>query len=228
MVTTKDPAAPRAIHDGGSLLDSENRGFEPEFLKVVERLEREDIADRELRARGEEGYNPEEGYWALAPATARLLHVLIQTIVPSRMLEVGVSHGYSTVWLAHAARLTGGHLTALEYNPRVLEIARQNLAEAGLTDQVDFVLGDARETLTTIGDEYDFMFLDCWDRLYPEILPKAVPLLRPGGLMTTDNVDVDEPGSIEFRRLLSAYAGIETTNVPIGTGGLEVTTRRQD
>ena len=208
-------------------MNSENGGLEPEFLRVVERIEGEDVADRALRARGEEGYDPEEGLWALAPATARLLHVLIQTVAASRLLEVGVSHGYSTVWLAHAARLTGGRLTSLEYNPRVLEIARANVAEAGLTEQVDFVLGDARKTLLTIGDEYDFIFLDCWDRLYPEILPKVVPLLRPGGLMTTDNVDVNEPGSIEFRDLLSAYAGIETTNVPIGNGGLEVSTRRE-
>ncbi len=205
---------------------SENDGFEPGFLKIVDRIEREDIADRELRARGEEGYEPEEGFWALAPETARLLHVLIQTTAASRLLEVGVSHGYSTVWLAHAAKMSGGQLTALEYNPRVMEIARRNVAEAGLADQVEFVLGDARETLLTIGDEYDFILLDCWDRIYPEILPKVVPLLRPSGLMTTDNVDINEPGSIEFRRLLSAYPGIETTNVPIGTGGLEVSTRR--
>ena len=209
-------------------MDSENGGLEPEFLRVIERIEREDVADRELRAGAPEGYDVEEGFWALAPATARLLHVLIQTTAASRLLEVGVSHGYSTVWLAHAARLTGGRLTALEYNPRVMEIARSNVAEAGLTDQVAFILGDTRETLSTIGDGYDFILLDCWDRLYPEILPKVVPLLRPGGLMTTDNVDINESGSIEFRRLLSACAGIETTNVPIGTGGLEVSTRRED
>ncbi len=199
--------------------------MESRFLQVVERVERMDVEDRDLRARGLQE-NPEEGLWALHPDTARLLHILVQTVGAKRLMEVGVSHGYSTLWLAHAARITGGRLTALEISDRNIGIATANLAEAGLLDVVDFVPGDARETLRDLEGQFDYILLDCWDRLYPEIIPHVIPLLREGGLMTTDNVDMNDEHSRHFRSLLMAYDEIETKNVPIGLGGLEVSTKR--
>ena len=198
--------------------------MESSFLQVVERLEKMDVEDRALRAKGLQE-NPEEGLWALHPDTARLLHILVQAVGAKRMMEVGVSHGYSTLWLAHAARITGGRLTALEISERSLEIATANLEEAGLLDMVDFVPGDARETLPSLEGQFDYILLDCWDRLYPEIIPHVTPLLREGGLMTTDNVDINDEHSRHFRSLLMAYDEIETKNVPIGLGGLEVSTK---
>ncbi len=199
--------------------------METNFRNVVARLEGMDREDRAERARGVVQV-PEDGLWALHPDTARLLHILVQTVGAKRMLEVGVSHGYSTVWLAHAARTTGGRLTALENNPKSIEIATANLTEAGLLDMVDFIEGDARETLKTLQGQFDYILLDCWDRLYPEIIPIVVPLLRVGGLMTTDNVDLEDEGSQHVRSLLMANEEIETTNLPIGVGGLEVSTKR--
>ncbi len=196
-----------------------------EFSRVVTRLEKMDVEDRDRRARGLQK-DPEDGLWALHPDTARLLHILVQTVGAKRMMEVGVSHGYSTLWLAHAARITGGRLTALEISEKSIEIASANLEEAGLLDMVDFVPGDARETLTSLEGQFDYILLDCWDRLYPEIIPHVIPLLREGGLMTTDNVDINDEGSRHFRSLLMAYDEIETKNVPIGLGGLEVSTKR--
>ena len=198
--------------------------MESSFLQVVERLERMDVEDRAIRASGMQR-NPEDGLWALHPDTARLLHILVQAVGAKRMMEVGVSHGYSTLWLAHAARITGGRLTALEISEKSIETASANLEEAGLLDMVDFVPGDARETLATLEGQFDYILLDCWDRLYPEIIPHVIPLLREGGLMTTDNVDINDEGSRHFRSLLMAYDEIETKNVPIGLGGLEVSTK---
>ena len=198
--------------------------MESSFLQVVERLERMDVEDRAIRASGMQR-NPEDGLWALHPDTARLLHILVQAVGAKRMMEVGVSHGYSTLWLAHAARITGGRLTALEISEKSIETASANLEEAGLLDMVDFVPGDARQTLTTLEGQFDYILLDCWDRLYPEIIPHVIPLLREGGLMTTDNVDINDEGSRHFRSLLMAYDEIETKNVPIGLGGLEVSTK---
>ena len=200
--------------------------MESSFLQVVERLEKMDVEDRALRASGKQE-NPEDGLWALHPDTARLLHILVQTAGAKRMMEVGVSHGYSTLWLAHAARITGGRLTALEISARSIETASANLEEAGLLDVVDFVPGDARETLRDLEGQFDYILLDCWDRLYPEIIPHVIPA-APGGRS-------DDHGqrrhrttrdSRHFRSLLMAYDEIETKNVPIGLGGLEVSTKR--
>ena len=207
-------------------MTQENAGLlEPEFLKVVERIKQEDADDRELRASGVV-QTPEEGLWAIHPDSIELLHIVVQSAGFKKIMEVGVSHGYSTVWLAHAARLTGGRLTALEVNPKSIEIASRNLAEAGLSDYVDFVQGDAIQTLRTLDGPFEFILLDCWDRLYPEMLPHVMPLLGPNGLMATDNVDPHDPASAHFRRLLQKYPFIQTVNVPLGNGGLEVSTRR--
>ena len=87
-------------------------------------------------------------------------------------------------------------------------------------------IGRLRQALETVRYRFDYILLDCWDRLYPEIIPHVIPLLREGGLMTTDNVDVNDEHSRHFRSLLMAYDEIETKNVPIGLGGLEVSTKR--
>jgi predicted O-methyltransferase YrrM len=161
--------------------------MDPSVRQVIDRVEKQDAADREERAAGVVR-PPEEGLWALHPDTARLIHIIVQSAGYKKLLEVGVSHGYSTLWLANAARATGGRLTALEDNPASVEIAQQNLEAAGLSGVVDFVLGDARETLQEIEKRFDFVLLDCWDWLYSEILPHVLPVLRPGGLLVTDNV----------------------------------------
>ncbi|MDP6495535.1 MAG: DUF1442 domain-containing protein, partial [Dehalococcoidia bacterium] len=133
-----------------------------------------------------------------------------------RLVEIGVSHGYSSLWLAHAARLTGGRLTSLEISASNVKIARQNLEEAGLSDLVEIVLGDAREILRTVHGPLDFVLLDSWDDTYVECLEIIVPLLRPGGLLVTDNVTPREPSISSFVRALEDHPLMETVNVPIG------------
>ena len=106
----------------------------------------------------------------LHPDTSRLVHIMIQSAGCKQLVEIGGAYGYSAIWLAHAARITGGQLTSLEINPKLIEIAPQNVAEAGLIDRVEFVPGDVRETLSTIETPFDFVLLGCWERLYVEML----------------------------------------------------------
>ena len=72
--------------------------------------------------------------------------------------------------MAHTERITDGRLTSLKINPKLIEIAQQNVEEAGLVDIVEFVPGDARETLGTIKTPFDFVLLDCREWLYVEML----------------------------------------------------------
>ena len=85
---------------------------EEKVWSVLQRLEAEDAEDRRTRNRP-----AGEAMLTLHPDTARLVHIMIQSINAQKMLEIGGSHGYSTVWLAHAARITGGHFTSLEVHP---------------------------------------------------------------------------------------------------------------
>ena len=160
---------------------------EEKILRVIHRMEEEDVEDRRTRSQ-QSGKPSQEPMLTLHPDTARLCHIMIQSICAKRLVEIGGSYGYSAVWLAHAARCTGGQFTSLEVNPKLIEIAKRNVAEAGLTDNVTHISGDARETLVSVEGPLDFVLLDCWEPLYVELLDLIAAKLRPGGLLVADNV----------------------------------------
>ena len=187
---------------------------------VLHRLEAEDAEDRRTLSRPRE-----ERMFTLHPDTSRLVHIMIQATGSKRLVEIGAAYGYSTIWLTHAARITGGQLTSLEINPKLIEIARRNVMEAGLIDKVDFILGDARETLGTLKAPFDFVLLDCWEWLYVEILDTLAQMLRPGGLIVADNVNPGKEESDQYIAALREHPLMESVSVPIGRE-IEVSMRR--
>src|SRR5215831_3124812 len=96
----------------------------------------------------------------ITPDTGRLLWIMIRMGGASRILEVGTSNAFSTIWLADAARETGGRVTTLEMNPAKVSMARENLARAGLNGLVDIVEGPAADSLRALPGPFDFVFLD--------------------------------------------------------------------
>jgi predicted O-methyltransferase YrrM len=107
------------------------------------------------------------------------------------ILEVGTLGGYSTIWLARALP-PGGRLVTLEYEPKHADVARSNLARAGLADVVDVRVGAALETLPTIaaegGGPFDLVFIDADKPNNPHYFEWALKLTRPGSLIIVDNV----------------------------------------
>ena len=185
--------------------------MKPEVLKVLHRMEKEDAEDRKIP-----DLPREDRMFTLHPDSSQLIHIMIQSSACKSLVEIGVAHGYSTIWLAHAARITGGRLTSLEINPKNIERAGRNLTEAGLVDMVNLVLGDSRETLRTIKGPLDFVLMDAWEWLYVDLLKLVVPLLRPGGLLVADNVSPGHPESDRYIQALRDHPQIETISVPIG------------
>ena len=193
---------------------------EEKIWRVLHRLEAEDAEDRRTLSRPRE-----ERMFTLHPDTARLIHIMIQSAGCKRLVEIGAAYGYSAIWLAHAARITGGRLISLEINPKLIKIGRRNLEEAGLADMVESVLGDVRETLDTLETPFDFVLLDCWEWLYVEILDTLAPKLRPGGILVADNVNPGNPDSDQYIQALHEHPLMETVSVPIGRE-IEVSTRK--
>src|SRR5215475_15076204 len=103
---------------------------------------------------------------AVGPATGQLINLLIKEAKAKNILEVGSSYGYSTVWLAEAARETGGKVISLEIHPEKQKHARDSIKEAGLDGFVDFKLGDARDSIRKLTKKIDFVLLDLWKDLY--------------------------------------------------------------
>jgi predicted O-methyltransferase YrrM len=116
-----------------------------------------------------------------------LLRVLATSIGATRILEIGTAIGYSGIWLAGALP-PGGTLFTMEMDPDRAREARENFARAGLTDRVNVIVGDAQRMAAKVSGPFDLIFQDGAKSLYTPLLDRLVTLLRPGGLLVTDNV----------------------------------------
>lgn len=128
---------------------------------------------------------------AVAPNQGKLLMLLARALGARRMLEIGTLGGYSSIWLARALP-PDGRLVTLEYDRRHAEVARANIARAGLSDRVEVRVGRAVETLPRLVEEgagpFDLIFIDADKPGYPDYLDWSLKLARQGTLIVADNV----------------------------------------
>lgn len=122
------------------------------------------------------------------PELGRLLAILVRTSGAQRILEIGTLGGYSAIWMARALP-PDGHLLSLELDPHHADVARGNLARAGLAERVEIRVGAALELLPTLLAEppFDMVFIDADKPSYPQYLDWALRLVRPRGLIVGDN-----------------------------------------
>jgi predicted O-methyltransferase YrrM len=116
-----------------------------------------------------------------------LLRVLATTVRATRILEIGTAIGYSGIWLAGALP-AGGMLFTMEFDEERARQARENFARAGLSDRVSVIVGDAQRMLAKVAGPFDLIFQDGDKKMYEPMLDRFADLLRPGGLLVTDNV----------------------------------------
>jgi len=127
----------------------------------------------------------------VSPVQGKFLHLLVRLQGARNILEIGTLGGYSAIWLARALP-AGGRLITLEANPKHADVARANIARAGLAEVVELRLGKALDTLPQLDQEnrgpFDLIFIDADKPGYPDYLPWALKLSRPGSLIIADNV----------------------------------------
>ena len=128
---------------------------------------------------------------AVSPAQGKLLNLLARSAGARRVLEVGTLGGYSTIWLGRALP-EGGQLISLEADPRHAEVARTNVANAGLASVVDIRTGPALESLPKLAAEqpepFDLVFIDADKENNAAYFDWALRLTRPGSVIIVDNV----------------------------------------
>lgn len=154
----------------------------------------------------------------ITPDTGRLLSILVRATRATRILEVGTSNAYSTIWLADAARETGGRVITLELNPEKVKLASENLARAGVTDRVEIRQGRAAETLAAIPGPFEFVFLDADRPSYRTYLELVIPKLVRGGLLVADNVLSHHRELEEYLALVKSRPDLFSVTVPVGNG----------
>jgi len=128
---------------------------------------------------------------AVSPSQGKLLQILAQVLGARRILEVGTLGGYSAIWMARALP-PDGRLVTLEADPKHAEVARANLARAGLAAVAEVRVGPALETLPRLAAEgagpFDLVFIDADKPSNPDYFTWALRLTRPGALILVDNV----------------------------------------
>ena len=177
---------------------------------VLARLEAEDA---EERARGLPAAQRSR---QVAPTTGRFLFALVASRPGCRMVEIGASRGYSTIWLAAGARLTGGRVTSLEADPLKCDAWRRNIADAGV--EAELVEGDAFQSLPRAAD---VVFLDAEKDDYERLFAVERPALEPGALVVADNVISHPDPLAAYSAARQADPALESVTLPFDRG-LEV------
>lgn len=182
---------------------------------VLARLEEEDARERA------EGIPYADRSLAVGPESGRLLFALVAPNAGCEVLEVGGSRGYSTIWLAAAARILGGRVVSLEQDPRKIEAWRRNIADAGLEEWAELIEGDALATLDALEEGFDVVFIDARKDDYERIFALARQKVEPGAVVVADNV-VSHASLSTYVEARHADPTLVSVTVPIGSG-LEVT-----
>ena len=119
----------------------------------------------------------------------RLLRLLTETMGAKHVVEIGTSNGYSGLWLLMALRTTGGKLTTFEIDPEKVRLATNNFKKAGMDHLATIIEGDAHEEVKRLKGPIDLLFIDADKEGYLDYLNKLLPLVRPGGLIVSHNMN---------------------------------------
>jgi predicted O-methyltransferase YrrM len=143
------------------------------------------------------------------------------------ILELGTSYGYSTLFLADAARACGAKLVSVDLDPKKQDYAAGMLARAGLAEHVEFRCGDAVEVIVADPGAFDFVLLDVWKSLYLPCFEALYPKLAEEGLIASDNMIRPESAREmvrTYRAAVKAKPDLQSVLLPIGSG-IELTVK---
>jgi len=155
----------------------------------------------------------------ITPDTGELLRMLVIAGGHRRVLELGTSDGYSTLWLADGCRRIGGKLVTIEKNPAKYELARRNFRQTNLDPWIEARLEDVGDALRGLND-FDLVFLDTERSEYVGWWPLLKRSVRRGGLLVVDNATSHPAELAPFAEVVKQTPGYSTVLVPIGNGEL--------
>ena len=202
---------------------------DPVIERVLAEFERRaEEEQRRTAAPGSPDRNLDDLLLSVGREAGMLLYLLATGAQSRRILELGTSYGYSTVWLGAAARATGGKVVSLELKEFKIEHARQALTRAGLSTRVEFHAGDCLDTLKSLTGPFDFVLLDVWKDLYLPCLELVHPKLAPGGIIAADNMVLPQsarPHADAYRAQVRKLGDMDSVLLDVGNG-IEISRKR--
>jgi predicted O-methyltransferase YrrM len=196
---------------------------DPKVATVYAEYEARNVAEQERqRVIGARGFElRDEFLLPVGPEVGAFLHALILAHRPKRILELRTSYGYSTLFLADAARVVGGQLITMELADWKQAHAQEQIAKAGLSAVVDFRLGDAVAMIEADAGSFDFILLDIWKELYLPCVDAFYTKLSDEAIIAADNMIFPPQARADvrtYRAAVKAADDLQTTLLPIGSG----------
>jgi predicted O-methyltransferase YrrM len=195
--------------------------FERVLAEYRQRLASEEALQASLTVKTDMALHRDQ---LLLPVGEEVAELCVSLIVARRaqvIVELGSSYGFSTLYLAEAARRTGGRLYSYEIHPDKQRHARERIAAAELAECVEWRLGDAVGLLANQPGPIDFVLLDLWKDLYIPCLDVFHPKLAANGLVLADNMlypEFSRPEAAAYRKAVRAKPEMEAVLLPIGQG----------
>jgi caffeoyl-CoA O-methyltransferase len=175
-----------------------------------------------------EAYAQEKNFPIIGPLVGRVLYSYAKAIQARRVLELGSGYGYSAYWFAKAMG-PEGRVICTEGDEENALRAKEYFRRGKIADRIDFRVGNALQIMDSIEGEFDIILNDIDKRDYPKVVRKAVPRLRTGGLLISDNVlwssrileathDADTAGIATYNRMVYSSRNLFTIVIPIRDG----------
>jgi len=193
---------------------------EPQIAGVIERLEKQSNLEKSHGV----DVAPEDRMLAITRDTGLFYNILLRSSGIRRVLEIGLSTGYSTLWFADAVLESMGEITTIEQNPSKIRRARKNFEDAGVADMITTVHGAALDVLQELrrsGAKFDFAFIDADKENCRRYFDLVFPMLSVNGIVGTDNMRHPEKYREEMKRFsdhVRSYPNAKTTTLEIGNG----------
>jgi len=197
-----------------------------EVLAEYDRRMRSEDAVRKALPRQEWLRRRDEFLLEVGESTAMMLNLLARGAKAKTILEIGTSYGYSTIWLAEAARANGGKVITLDLIADKQRYAESMLKKAGLDRYVEFRCGDALVLIKELAELFDFVLIDLWKDVYIQCFDAVRSKIAPGAMVIADNMIYppdNHDAALAYRKHVREH--MDSVLLPIGHG-IEVSRQR--
>ena len=157
-------------------------------------------------------------YWNVCPEIGALLNIVAKAMKAERVLEIGTSNGYSTIWLADAVRGQNGKVVSVDINSAMLRLAENNLSRAGLASYVELVHGDALDVIPKLEGRFDLVFIDAEKSEYYQLLKLSFNKVKDNGLIVAEDVTAYRDSMRDFLLEITSSERLETVIIPYDDG----------
>jgi predicted O-methyltransferase YrrM len=158
-------------------------------------------------------------------AEGERLFRLVRDLKAKRVLEIGTSNGYSTIWMAMGLEDTGGRIISIEFHEGRHKLAVENFAKLGLDHLADLRFADALKEVPRVAGPFDLVFIDAWKEDYAAYFDMVFPQVRSGGVIAAHDTTSSAKEMAGFLKRIKSTKGIKTQFLSLGPNGMSISVK---